>query len=323
MSKLSLALAVLFLGLSCTAQAQFNFTTHNDSIAITGYNGPGGAILIPDTIDHLPVVRIGDGAFAHRTSITSVVVPDTVTDIGEDAFTGMDVHSGLTALKLGRNVSRIGPGAFSGCDQLKTILIPDSVRTIGAGAFVFCSTLTHIYIPAGVTNIEDGAFNACFGLESITVDAGNPAYCSGDGVLYNRNRTRLLQFPGGKAGDFVIPDSVKNIAHFALWNCPNLTSVRIPEGITEIGDEEFAACRSLSTVIVPASVRHIGQNAFNSCLSMRGIYFYGNAPDYGEYWRGGRSKVLGGLDSGTIYYLPGTTGWGSTFGGRPTATWKP
>jgi hypothetical protein len=56
---------------------------------------------------------------------------------------------------------------------------------------------------------------------------------------------------------------------------------------------------------------------------MRGIYFYGNAPNYGEPWRDGIAKILGGLDTGTIYYVPGTTGWGATFGGHPTAPWKP
>jgi hypothetical protein len=97
----------------------------------------------------------------------------------------------------------------------------------------------------------------------------------------------------------------------------------MPEGVTLIGDEEFAACGRLVTVIVPASVTNIGQNAFNSCVSMEGIYFHGNAPDYGEYWRGGRAKVLGGLDNGTVFYLQGTTGWETNFGGRPTALWKP
>jgi hypothetical protein len=313
---------ILLLALPAQVQAQFDFTNDDHTILITKHTGPGGAVVIPDTIDHLPVVSIGAGAFSRRTSITSVVVPDTVTNIGDYAFTYMDTHSRLTNLKLGQKVARIGRGAFSGCDQLTNLTIPESVVSIGAGAFVFCTKLTAITISAGITNIGDGAFNACFSLKSFTVDAGNPAYCSVDGVLYDKNRTRLLQFPGGKAGEYIIPNGVTNIAHFALWNCPYLTSVTLPEGITAIGDEEFAACHSLVTVIVPASVTNIGPNAFNSCMSMQGIYFCGNAPDYGEFWRGGRAKLLGGLDSGTVYYLPSTTGWETNFGGRPTALWK-
>jgi BspA type Leucine rich repeat region (6 copies) len=322
--KLILCLALILSGaLPAAVQAQFLFTAINGGITITGYTGPGGAIVIPETIDHLPVVSIEHYAFARRTSITSVVIPDSVTNIGDEAFTYMDTHSRLTKFKIGRKVARIGRGAFSACDQLTNITIPESVVSIGAGAFLFCSKLTVTTIPASVTNIEDGAFNACFSLKSIIVDASNPAYCSVDGVLYDKNRTRLLQFPGGKVGGYVIPNSVTNIAHFALWNCPYLTSVTMPDGINSIGDEEFAACGRLVTVIVPASVTSIGQNAFNSCVSMEGIYFRGNAPDYGEYWRGGRAKVLGGLDSGTVYYLRDTTGWETNFGGRPTALWNP
>ena len=309
--------------LPAVVQAQFLCRTNDSAITVTGYTGSGGAVAIPEAIDHLPVVSIGNHAFARRVSITSVVIPDTVTNIGDGAFTYMDTHSRLTGLKIGRNVARIGRGAFSGCDQLTKIRIPDKTISIGASAFVFCSKLSRITIPASVTNLEDGAFNACFSLKSITVDAANPAYCSVDGVLYDKNRTRLLQFPGGKAGDYIIPVGVTNIAHMALWNCPHLTSVTMPEGVTSIGDEEFAACCKLASVIVPASVTNIGPNAFNSCVSMKGIYFCGNAPDYGEYWRGGRAKVLGGLDTGTVYYRRGTTGWSSTFGGRPTAFWEP
>ena len=320
---LALVLSGGLLALSNVSQAQFVYSINDGggAVSITGYTGSSSTIIIPERMDHLPVVSIS--GFSHRVFITSVVIPNTVTNIGDYAFTGMDMHSRMTKLKLGRRVARIGRDAFSGCDQLTTIALPDSVVSIGAGAFLFCSKLTEIAIPAGVTNIEDGAFSGCFSLKSIIVDPGNPAYCSMDGVLYNKSRTRLLQYPGGKAGAYIIPKGVTSIAHLALWNCPHLTGVTMPEGIISIGDEEFAACYNLATVIVPASVTNIGQNAFNSCVSMKGIYFCGNAPDYGEYWRGGRAKVLGGLDTGTVYYVAGTAGWRTNFGGRPTAQWKP
>jgi hypothetical protein len=316
---------ILSAALPVAVQGQFNYSTNagGANVTITGYTGDGGPVVIPEAIDHLPVVNIEKYAFARRTSITSVVIPDTVTNIGEGAFTYMDTHSRLTELKIGRRVVGIGRGAFSACDQLERIIIPESVTSIGAGAFVFCNKLPWIEIPAGVTNIEDGAFNACSKLWSIKVDPRNPAYCSIDGVLYDKKRTRFLQFPSGKTGAYVIPQGVTNIAHFALWNCSSLTSITLPEGIPVIGSEEFAACHSLETVYVPASVTNIGPNAFNSCGSMWAIYFYGNSPDYGEPWRGGRAKVLGGLDSGTVCYLAGTTGWGTNFGGRPTEVWEP
>jgi len=317
-----LAVALL-IALPSRIQAQYDYTTNEQTITIKKYTGPGGAVVIPETIDRLPVVNLAAYAFSGDVSITSVVIPDSVTNVGVGAFTYLDTHSRLTELKLGRRVARIEKGAFSGCDQLTNITIPESVASIGAGAFDFCTRLVEITIPASVANIEEGAFNACLSLKAITVDVGNPAYCRVEGVLFDKKRARLLQFPGGKAGDDIIPNGVTNIAHLALWNCPHLTSITLPEGVTSIGDEEFAACGRLVAVTVPASVTSIGQNAFNSCVSMEGIYFLGNAPDYGELWRGGRARGLGGLDSGTVYYRQGKTGWGTNFGGRPTALWKP
>jgi len=316
-------LPLLLLAFTSRIPAQYEYASNGNAIVITSYTGSGGVVTIPETIDHLPVVGIGNGAFSRRTSITSAIIPDTVTNIGDEAFTGMDTHSRMTELTIGRKVIRIGRGAFAGCDQLNHLTLPNGLVSIGAFAFEFCGKLTTIAIPASVTKIEDGAFCACFDLTSFSVAAANPAYCSVDGVLYDKNRHRLLQFPGGKTGGFIIPNGITNIAPLAIWNCPCVTSVTLPESITTIGDEQFAACNRLVSVFVPASVTHIGRHAFDSCMSMKGIYFYGNAPDYGEYWRGGRAKLLGGLASGTVYYLPGKTGWETNFGGRPTAAWQP
>ncbi len=298
--KLLLCLALVLSALAASAKPEFIFVTNSDNtITITGCTG-SGPVIVPDTINGLRVTSIGARAFWAHPTVTSVIIPDSVTKIGDGAFSAVDSHSGLT-----------------------NIVVGNGVKSIGRGAFQFCEKLSVIKIPSQVTSIGIAAFGGCFGLKEIIVNTNNAAYSSVDGVLFDKNRTVLIQFPAGKAGDCVIPEGVTNIAHFALWNCPHLTSVTIPEGITSIGDEEFVACSMLTTVIIPASVTNIGQDAFNSCVSMKGIYFRGNAPDYGEYGRGGRANVLGGLDTGTVYYLAGATGWGTNFGGRPTVLWKP
>ncbi len=297
--KLLLYLTLVLSALAVSARPEFIYVTNSDNtITITGCTD-SGSVIVPSTINGLRVTSIGNFAFGRHPTITSVSIPDSVTNIGDGAFTAVDTGSGLT-----------------------NIVIGNGVKSIGHNAFQFCEKLTVIKIPSQVTSIGIMAFGGCFGLKEIIVDTNNAAFITSDGVLFNKNRTALIQFPPGKAGDCVIPEGVTNIAHLALWNCPHLTSVTIPEGITSIGDEEFAACSSLTTVIIPASVTNIGQNAFNSCVSMKSIYFRGNAPDYGEYWRGGRAKILGGLDTGTVYYLAGTMGWGTNFGGRPTALWN-
>ncbi|MGH7941095.1 MAG: leucine-rich repeat domain-containing protein, partial [Limisphaerales bacterium] len=300
--KLVLYLAlVLGESLPIMAQSKFVYSTNADSatITITEFTGSSGTIIIPDKINGLRVAGIGSWFRPHTA--TNVIIPDSVLSIGEAAFSAVDT-----------------PG-----NNLAEVTIGNGVISIGRGAFEFCEKLTGIRIPKNVTSIGSGAFGGCFGLKSIIVDSNNAAYSSLDGVLFNKDQTELVQYPPGKAGSYTIPNTVRNIADYALWNCPGLTSVTIPEGITEIKQEAFAGCYSLTNVIIPASVTNIGPNAFNSCVSMRGIYFWGNAPDYGEPWRGGIAKVLGGLDTGTIYYRQGTTGWGTTFGGRPTALWEP
>jgi len=125
------------------------------------------------------------------------------------------------------------------------------------------------------------------------VDPNNPTYISVAGVLLNESQTRLIQYPGAKAGSYTIPNSVTSIVAGAFSSCGSLTSITIPKGVTSIGN-----------------------GAFNSCTSLTGVYFQGNAPSLG--W-----SVSFGATNTTVYYLPGAAGWGATFGGRPTALWSP
>ncbi len=108
-----------------------------------------------------------------------------------------------------------------------------------------------------------------------------------------------------------IPEGVTNIGNFAFADCTGLTTLTISKGVTSIGDGAFSDCTALTTVTISSSVTNIGNWAFSDCARLRGIYFEGNAPEVGE------SAFAGG----TIYYLPGTTGWGPTLVDRPTALW--
>jgi hypothetical protein len=111
----------------------------------------------------------------------------------------------------------------------------------------------------------------------------------------------------------MIPDSVTSIGDEVFYQCSKLTSVTIPNSVTSIGDEAFAGCSGLTSITIPNSVTKIGGYAFIFCPSLTAAYFQGNAPpDDGTAFESG---------STTVYYLPGTTGWGATFGSRPTALW--
>jgi hypothetical protein len=106
------------------------------------------------------------------------------------------------------------------------------------------------------------------------------------------------------------------IANAAFRSCSNLISVAIPNGLTVIEPGAFTFCGGLTHVTIPSNVTRIGEFAFVGCGGLTGIYFSGNAPACGR-------DVFDGADKAKVYYLPGTTGWGKEFGGRPTAMWNP
>lgn len=313
-SKLFLCLALLLGGfgvngcfaannpenrLTMPVSSQFIISTNagGRTATIKGYTGASGEVIVPERINGLTVTSIGARAFWANPAVTSVVIPDGVTNIGESAFSAVDSHSSLTNVVIGKGVI-----------------------TIGRGAFHFCDKLTSVRIPRNVTSIGTLAFGGCFGLKNIIVASNNPAYRSVDGVLFNHSQTELVQYPPGKPGNYTIPGTVTNIADDALWNCPKLTSVVIPEGVRTIKKEAFAGCGSLTKVVIPASVTNIDLWAFESCGSLKEVYFRGNAPGHPEYhgYKGvDIYHIFGGNEQAIVYYLPGATGWGKTLDGHP------
>ena len=148
--------------------------------------------------------------------------------------------------------------------------IPNSVTSIGDESFSYCIGLTSITISESVTSIGNSVFEGCASLEEIIVSVDNPVYSSLDGVLYNKDQTELLKWPGNKLC-VTIPESVTNIGDGAFSSCSGLTSVTIPNSVERIGDRAFYVCSRLTSVTIGDSVESIGNRAFCWCKSLATI----------------------------------------------------
>jgi hypothetical protein len=315
---------LLLLTLPAVVQAQFIYTTINGTITITEYTGLGGAVSIPSTINGLPVTAIGGyyqfccmwfGAFENCTSLTSVTIPSSVTNIDEAAFffcsgilaitvdTNNPVYSSLAGVLFNKNWTILieCPEGKGGC-----YTVPDSITSIEDFAFYQCRSLTSVAIPNSVTSIGRWAFAVCFSLGSVTIP--NSVTNLGGSAFWDCTSLASVAIGNG----------VTSIGDGAFYQCTSLARVAIGNGVTSIGGSAFGDCESLTSVTIPSSVTTIGESAFEACYGLGSVYLEGNAPS---------ASTLGGdsvfdLDTrATVYYLPGTTGWGSTFGGRPTALW--
>ncbi len=164
---------VLWLALATDLNAQFTYTTNNGTITITGYAGPGGQVVIPDTINGLPVVDIEGSAFRNNAVLTGITIPGTVISIDAAAFSDC---SRLASVVILNGVKEIGPYAFLACTNLIDVAIPESVIWIDMGAFAGCSNLGSISIPYGVTNIGGALFNGCASLTGIFFEGNAPSF---------------------------------------------------------------------------------------------------------------------------------------------------
>ena len=183
----------------------------------------------------------------------------------------------ITKITVSEGVTTIGKYAFSGCKKAEEISIPDGITTIGYGAFDNCSALKSITLPASVTKINSAPFYYCTSLTNITVAEANKKYCSdSEGVLYNKEKTELIQYPCGKADvDFALPFTITTINLGAFAGASKIKNIIISESVTEIDSMAFYECSALKVVTLPKNISMIGEKAFSGCDSLSEVYFTG------------------------------------------------
>ena len=227
--------ALLFLTLPLAGQAQFNYTSDNGTVTITGYTGPGGAVTIPGTIAGMAVALIGDSAFS-GAGLTEVGIPEGVTGIGDSAFSAC---WGLTSVSIPDSVASIGNHAFDHCLSLTAVTLGNRVTSIGESAFGWCRSLASVSLPDSVTSIGSMAFIQCGGLGSLTM--GN---------------------------------SVTNIGADAFNGCASLTSLTLPGTLTSLGAHAFDGCSSLAAVYFQGNAPSTGAEAADVLAGGQGTTLY-------------------------------------------------
>jgi hypothetical protein len=229
------------------------------------------------------VTSIGDSAFADSTSLTSVTIADGVTNIGELAFSDC---TSLTSVTILASVTSIGDYAFEGCTSLTSVYFGGNAPTVGSDVFIGDNNATIFYL-AGTT----GWGYTFAGLPHVQ---SNPQ----SEFTYTTNAAAItITGYFGPGGTVIIPAIINGLP------------------VTSIGAEAFIFLTNLTSVTIPAGITNIGDYAFLVCTSLASVIFEGNAPTVGSY-------VFGLDNNATVFYLPGTTGWNSTFAGLPAVLFQ-
>lgn len=256
-------------------------------------------------------------ALALITMLSSAVMPAAEGSAdGDSAFYGAAVAmqnalvSDYTATVYSNGTCRITK--YKGSSE--EITVPSSINgalvtTIGEFAFAECHSLKKVTIPETVISVERGAFNFCDSLLSIEVEKGNGYLASIDGVLYSKDLSELVAFPGGKGGAFTVPKTVNIVCDYAFDHCYKLTSINMYNSVTEISDHAFSFCWGLSSLRLSDRLYFLGDEAFSYCEGLKEYHLPASLDDIGE------DAFLGTISSNGdkqyyfingIYCVPGT-----------------
>ena len=240
----------------------------NNAISIIRYDGSETeALIVPSKIADYNVTKIGEMAFKDCKA-TSIVLPDTITEIGYEAFYY--------------------------ANRMTQINLPDSLLTVKGDAFLGCGKLQSIHIPAATVNLGTGAFRGCRSLTTLSVSEENPVYGMYNGALIRKDTMELITMPFGTIGDVLtIPEGIKIIGNTAFgYEGPRIKSLIIPDSVEEIRSSAFAFssvehieigggvrvmyypfsyCESLKTVIIKAGTTEIGYSAFDHCEKLESV----------------------------------------------------
>ena len=249
-----------------------------------------GDLEIPAEYSGLPVKKIDASGFKSCASLTSVVVPESITALPDSAFQDC---TGITSLTLPSGLTSLGTNSVRNCKKLTSISLPAGLTSIGEYAFYLCTSLTSISLPAGLTSIGGSAFGYCTKLTSITVDSANKTFHA-DGNACIRTADSRLMF-GCKTT--VFPNYIRSINYGAFYAYIAPTSVVLPATLEYIGSGAFAYNTTTTYFKFEGDAPTMGSDIFVSGNKPTVIHVNAFATGYGDTW-GGKAVVV----DNPVYY---------------------
>lgn len=271
-----------FLGDSCPSLVMGDYTAQfipvednpydyppPKTVTITKYTGKESTVILPSTINSWPVTKIGEDALKDNTTITSVTIPASVTEIGANAFAGC---TNLTS------VNYIGGDWSKLTIQSGNPAVEDAAKdAANEQLFDFEFILNNTAVV--VTNYK------CKG---TAADVTIPSRYKGKPVTAINNAA----FPNSAVTSVTIPDSITSIPDAAFVNCSKLTNISIPNSVTYIGFSAFSSCTSLKSITLPSSLSTIGNSAFAGCPSSMTVTYPGSKTQWDAIFKGSNNDVL-------------------------------
>ena len=262
----------------------FTAIKNGEAYAVSGVGTATSAtkIVVPDTHEGKPVTEVAEFAFFNKSSLISIILPDTIEKIGDSSFHGC---SALTSFTVPKSLKEVGESAFYGAVKLGTVYV-DSIDTwlgitfesdaesnplaYDAKLFVGGKQLVHLIVPTWVSKISANAFVNCKTLESVTFVEGSACKTIGWGAF--NDCTALTSV--------ILPEGIEGLNSYAFTGCTNLTSITLPSTVSSLGADVFGGCTKLNTLVLLSKNIFVPNGAFRNCTALQAVYFGGTESEW-------------------------------------------
>ena len=239
------------------------------------------SVILPDSVTH-----IGEHAFDCCMNLKSIRFPKSLRVLSAESF----ISCGFESIEMPEGLIEVGSAAFENCESLRSVKFNDKLESLDC-TFRFCKSLKHVVLPESLSTIGWRLFEGCESLESVflprnliriddnpfvgckrlkQISCATSSFVFSDNALYTKDKTRIISYLGTESHP-KLPNSLVEIGGSAFSHCDSLQSIFIPKGVKMIEDDAFSECEALNEITIPNSVTRIGASAFSGCIALKSI----------------------------------------------------